>query len=157
MCAQPSPTGPPEAYIQPWKLSHEKSEGWFTVRLFGTIICAFCSISLSCSAASTGDPALFLLLMLSQCSSAGTGCISKTLMKNKGMVGMSHCLFLWTIEVWFFFLDNKRKPQKEKNGHQPRNRVGENVYGCWQIYCAAFPCYKLHHCLQTRGRYPSAN
>lgn len=124
-----------------WAMKNEKggSQKWIS----GNIICAFCSIFLSCFAVSTGDPALFLLPILSQCSSAGTSFISKALMKNKGMVGMSLPVSENNgslIFYFFFFLDNKRKPQKEKNGHQPRNRVGENVYGCWQTYCAAFPC-----------------
>lgn len=120
---QLSPVGPPEAYIQPWKLSHEKSEGWFITRIFGTIICAFCPIALSCSAAPTADPAPFLLPVLSQCTSAGSGCISKTLMKNKGMVGMSHCLFLWTTGVWFFSGQQKKTSKREK--WTPAKKWGE--------------------------------
>lgn len=107
-----------------WAMKNQKggSQKWIS----GNTIYAFCSIPLPCSAVSNGDPAPFLLPILSQCSSGGTGFISKTWIKNKGMVGTSHCLFLRTMEVWFFFFwTTKENLKKRKTDTSQETGWGE--------------------------------
>lgn len=157
---QNPPVGHPDSHIQPCKLSHKKV-GQLIVKAFGNFICAFCPIPLSRPAVLTAVPSLILLPHTLSIHLSRHSLHIQDLNEEQGYggnvtipVSVNNCSL---ILVFFSFLDNKRKLQNEKNGHQPRNGVGENVYGCWQIYCAAFPCYKLHHCLQTRARYTSAN